>query len=314
MDRTQPSAGHFVQRPERQTTVWKPLVHGPDPKRQGVGPGPLRALDLAHASPQFRDEMGLPKDRHDDLLDCMLPICSHDRAAEGQQVKRAANAPIKWERLMTQIAQPLPLHLKTRPETGMLPRGWLKDLKQRYEEFGPEGFIALDREHTKDLSAPFVLGWGRDRQEARLTASGRSNKDPVTFVIHPCTAALREAVASKPTQCFVFDDVAYLQGEPTPIEALEDWLDLGTYAAHGDAGCTGGHGWDEMICNITEVAYAYLHGHEAVAICDDGRLGWTAAASLRGEVEADGIAPLSSDVDVANKEIEANLHQKRRLM
>ena len=212
---------------------------------------------------------------------------------------------------MTQIAQQLPLHLRTRPETGVLPRGWLKDLRERYEEYGPEGFIALDRELPEDCSAPFVLGWGRDRQEARLAASRRSNKDPATLVVHPCTAALREAVATKPTQCFVFDAVAYLEREPTPDQALEDWLDLGTYAAHGRAGCTGGHGWDELICLIGEMAYAYLHGHEAVAICADGRLGWTDAATARGEVDADGIAPLSSDVDVANKEIEANVRKRR---
>ena len=203
------------------------------------------------------------------------------------------------------LAQSFPLHLRTRPESGALPRGWLADLKRRYEE-GPEGFIAIDREMPEDMSAPPVLGWGRDRSEARAAAGRRSNRHAATFLVYPCTAALREAAREELTLCLVFEDVAYTLKEPTPDTVIEDWLDQRAFAAHGEAGCDIAE-WDEMMTLITSAAYAYLYADPAVAIGEDGRFGWTSAAKVRGEVGDDGIAPLCCELDRANAEIKANL-------
>jgi hypothetical protein len=37
----------------------------------------------------------------------------------------------------------------------MLPRGWLLELRARYEK-GPEGFVAIDRDLPEDFRAPKV--------------------------------------------------------------------------------------------------------------------------------------------------------------
>ncbi|MBL8689803.1 MAG: hypothetical protein JNL04_11920 [Rhodospirillaceae bacterium] len=59
---------------------------------------------------------------------------------------------------------------------------------------------------------------------------------------------------------------------------------------------------------MTAMAYAYLNAHPAVAMTRDGRLGWTGAAKLRGEAEIKGeVVPLSSDLDQARAEVQANL-------
>ena len=107
----------------------------------------------------------------------MTAIHAMPRSAPGQQLARAPKP------------APLPLHLRLRPESGILPRGWLADLRTRYQE-GPEGFVAIDRDPPEDLQAPKVLGWGIDRQAARAAATRKSNRDPSTLLVHPCGARI----------------------------------------------------------------------------------------------------------------------------
>lgn len=220
---------------------------------------------------------------------------------------------------------PLPLHLRLRPESGILPRGWLVELRTRYEE-GPEGWVCVDRDLPEDNSAPKVLGWGIDRRAARAAAARRrwpagdpqsgtpkgSNRDPSTLLVHPCTARLRQAVVAGGTQDVrtdIFEDVAYAEREAAPDTVVDAWLEEhGVFKAHGEA-CEGGiEDWDETICLVTAMAYAHLDAHPAVAMTSDGRLGWTKKAKVRGEAEGEnGVAPLSGDLDEARAEVKGNL-------
>lgn len=123
---------------------------------------------------------------------------------------------------MTAPFQPFPLHLRTRPESGSLPHGWLKELQARYEE-GPEGFIVVDRQIPDDLSPPRVLGWGLDRNAARAAATRNSNRNPATFLVYPCTWALREQAIAGPADCLVYEDVAYTLTEKVPENVMADY-------------------------------------------------------------------------------------------
>ncbi len=225
---------------------------------------------------------------------------------------------------------PLPLHLRMRPESGILPRGWLAELRTRYEE-GPEGWVAIDplagrhsakrnaerRDLPEDFQAPKVLGWGIDRQAARAAAVTRlsSNRDPKTLLVYPCTGRLRQAIAEaaggkgEDVRTDIFEDVAYAQREAAPDTVVDTWLEEhGVFGAHGEA-CEGGIAdWDETICLVTAMAYAYLNAHPAVAMTSDGRLGWTREAKIRGEAEGgNGVAPLSGELDEARAEVTVNL-------
>lgn len=122
-----------------------------------------------------------------------------------------------------------------------------------------------------------MLGWGIDRQAARAAATRRSNRDPQTLLVHPCTARLRQAVVEGQGQdvCTdVFEDVAYAEREAAPDAVVDTWLEEhGVFKAHGEA-CSGGiEDWDETICLVTAVAYAYLNAHPAVAMTGDGKVG-----------------------------------------
>ncbi|MBM3549774.1 MAG: hypothetical protein FJX54_22780 [Alphaproteobacteria bacterium] len=192
---------------------------------------------------------------------------------------------------------PFALHHRLRPESGILPRGWLKELRDRYFE-GPYGFVATDRDLPEDGGAPKVLGWGLDRRAARAAAARRSNRDPDTLLVIPCTARLQEAVGQDgagDVRADIHDDVAYAEREAAPPlgiplcgtpagqcdTMIETWLEEhGVFKAHGEA-CGDIGDWDETICLVMAMAHAYLNAHPAVGMTEDGRLGWTKEAKLR---------------------------------
>ncbi len=205
---------------------------------------------------------------------------------------------------------PFALHHRLRPESGILPRGWLKDLRDRYFE-GPFGFIAAERDLPEDGRAQKVLGWGLDRRAARAAATRRTNRDPDTMLVLPCTARLQEAVCrdgAGDVRTDIHEDVAYAEREAAPDTMIETWLEEhGVFKAHGEA-CGDVGDWDETICLVMAMAHAYLNAHPAVAVTSDGRLGWTKKAKLRGEPEIEGEAvPLSIDIDEARAEVGENL-------
>jgi len=56
------------------------------------------------------------------------------------------------------------------------------------------------------------------------------------------------------------------------------------------------------------MAHAYLNAHPAVAMTEDGRMGWTKEAKRRGEVDDDeDVVALSAELDQARTEVQQNL-------
>lgn len=187
-----------------------------------------------------------------------------------------------------------------------LPRGWLLQEGALYAE-GPEGFVAVARSAPgHDVAEPPLLGWGRDRLEARAAAA-RRRADQATILTVPCTSMLRDDVRTESASSCVLSEegVAYSHAEPSPEEIVEDWLEHAVLPAHGIMAAAN-EGWDEAIPLIDLMARAYLRGHPAVGMTGDGRLGWTEAAPRRGEAEAGGVSPLAMDLAEARAEVRAN--------
>jgi hypothetical protein len=91
------------------------------------------------------------------------------------------------------------------------------------------------------------------------------------------TARLRQAVVEgneQDVRTDIFEDVAYAEREAAPDAVVDTRLEEhGVFKAHGEA-CEGGIAdWDETICLVTAMAYAYLNAHPAVTMTGDGRLG-----------------------------------------
>jgi len=119
------------------------------------------------------------------------------------------------------------LHHRLRPESGIRPRGWLMELRDRYFE-GPHGFVAAERDLPDDGRAQKVLGWGLDRRAARAAASRHTNRDPDTLIVLPCTARLQEALCrdgAGDVRTDIHEDVAYAEREAAPDTMIETWLE-----------------------------------------------------------------------------------------
>lgn len=221
-----------------------------------------------------------------------------------------ATSPQRGEIPFSPPQGPFALHHRLRPESGILPRGWLKELRDRYFE-GPFGFVAAERDLPEDGRAPKVLGWGLDRRAARAAAIRRTNRDPDTLLVLPCTARLQEEVsrdAAGDVRTDIHEDVAYAEREAAPDAMIETWLEEhGVFKAHGEA-CGGIGDWDETICLVMAMAHAYLNAHPAVAMTEDGRLGWTKEAKRRGDGDDDGdVVALAGELDQARAEVRENL-------
>ena len=95
----------------------------------------------------------------------------------------------------------------------------------------------------------------------------------------------------------------------SPFESVVEWIGFAV-VANKRPGMSEAE-WPAMIHLIERVVIAYLDGHSAVGVNNQGIFGWTAKARKRGAAPPGGaVAPISPDVAVAATEVIDNLKDR----
>ncbi len=198
----------------------------------------------------------------------------------------------------------------SRPDFRILPNGYLRDLVARHRQ-EPAGYVGVNL-YAVTYDVP-VLGWGAMREVAQLAALDLQpdRRNVGVFVCRPELRAHIEAAGfdfrSTDIMAQISEGVAYDVSELYPPHAAREWAS--NVAASNRRLETSEADWPAMRELLVRMAMAHLEGSLMVGIAESGMLGWTSEAPLRGLgiASAGGIAPLSSLLVQAEREVVANL-------
>ncbi len=188
----------------------------------------------------------------------------------------------------------------------ILPHGWLRDEEEK-NRTDAVGYAAVDIEKPGSAD-PHVRGWGTTK-EAAIEAAARAGFVATNLKVYACSKDLHARLGFLDVPCWLRNGIAYSREEVSPFESVVEWIGFAVVANKRPD--MRGAEWPAMNHLIQKIVIAYLEGHPAVGVNDQGIFGWTAKAKKRGTVPpGEAVAPINSDVAIAATEIIDNLKDR----
>ena len=188
----------------------------------------------------------------------------------------------------------------------ILPHGWLRD-EEAKNRADAVGFAAVDimKPRTAD---PHVRGWGTTKEMA-LEAAVRGGFAAKDLEVYVCSKDLYERLGFLEVPCWLRSGIAYSCEEVSPFESVVEWIGFAVVANRRPEMSEAE--WPAMNHLIQRAVVAYLEGHPAVGVNNQGIFGWTTKARKRGAFPTgEAVAPISPDVAIAAAEVIDNLKDK----